>query len=173
MKEIRFVFMCRRKQDFDVHADNRGDVEKLEDFLAKHTLAHRCKKEKDSAFNVTGGYFTIGSTIPVAIHFSANIEKSAIDVHLVNFEEIGGRTAQIKPDQITDDLLDELGKYILRQENRFLKLELSEEERMRIRAQVKAAQQQMDKAVSIADATLRAEALERKDGGLLKFFRSR
>lgn len=103
--------------------------------------------------------FSVDNEVPVVFAFTANIEKSCIDLMVSNFDRIGVIRVQLKPEQVDEELLDRLGRYIIRQRSDFLELDITEEEREKIRQQVRESQLLRDCELHAAEARERAEAL--------------
>ncbi len=151
MKEIKFHFACSRNGVMRFHVVNNSEIQKLNDYFLKVGLQYHCKKEQDEKYNVTGAHYTVKAQVPIMFHITADIEASSINLHISNFEKLGLRKSIIKPDQITDDFLDRLGKYILREEEDFLQTKLSDEERSKIREKLLKQQQALDEELQLVE----------------------
>jgi len=62
----------------------------------------------------------IEAKIPIEIKFEMNSAQQVIDLTVNNFEELGERRHTFDVNDINDEMLDELGKYILRRKNTLL-----------------------------------------------------
>jgi len=58
--------------------------------------------------------------VPIQMEFKINPEQETIDLTVTNFEELGVRRHTLTANDVNDEMLDELGKYILRRENELL-----------------------------------------------------
>ena len=67
----------------------------------------------------------IDAKIPIEMKFEFNAGQQVIDLTVVNFEELGVRKHTFAIEDINDEMLDELGKYILRRKNTLLKGDVS------------------------------------------------
>ncbi len=67
----------------------------------------------------------IEAKIPVAMKFEMNSAQQVIDLTVTNFEELGERRHTFDVKDINDEMLDELGKYILRRKSALLKSDVS------------------------------------------------
>ena len=85
------------------------------------------------------GEFFLESFVPVTFEFQSEPERGAILLRLRNLNELGMSRIFYDPDQLTPELLDEMGKAVLRQPNRFDELsgnKMSDEMRKRLRQQL-------------------------------------
>ena len=76
--------------------------------------------------------------IPVRMEFKINPEEEIIDLTVNNFEELGERRHTLTANEVDDNMLDQLGKYILRRENNFLTSGVSWGYRKRLREKLDA-----------------------------------
>lgn len=95
--------------------------------------------------NVTRAYtpeqtilMEIGPKIPVRLEFKINPDEEIIDLIINNFEELGERRHTLTASEVNDEMLDQLGKYILRRENDFLTSGVSWGYRKRLREKLDA-----------------------------------
>lgn len=63
---------------------------------------------------------TISGYVPASIDFESDFEESNIHVTISNFSRLTKEHYMLNVDNISDDLLEELGKFILRRENNFM-----------------------------------------------------
>jgi hypothetical protein len=95
--------------------------------------------------------------VPVTFSFVANIELGCIDLSIRNFDHLGLRQIQIKPGDVTEAFMDNIGRYLMRQREDFYKLDISDDERERIRLRVREEQAQRDRELNELEAGERAE----------------
>lgn len=174
MHEIHFQFTCQREKRLHLRLENSHEIEKLSDYLAERRIQFHCKKEKDDNFLVTAAYFSISNRIPVLFKITANVEDSTIEFSISNFNELGGRKITLVGSQINDDLLDSLGRYILREEDSFPPLNISEEEVGAIRQKVMQEKKRLQEELRLAEEREREERSKMtKEKRLLKLFKTR
>jgi hypothetical protein len=70
----------------------------------------------------THAAYVLGEAIPCEIFLRANYDNATVAVELLNIGRFGKATGQIALDQLTNSLLDEIGKFILGAPNAFGKL---------------------------------------------------
>ncbi|MDH5738200.1 MAG: hypothetical protein OEZ23_07800, partial [Gammaproteobacteria bacterium] len=105
MKEVVFSFSCKDEGNVTVSVDSKSELEKLEQYLFEHHLKFQLKTLKDEKSSVIGGQFTIQKNVPVAIKFKVDVDKSVINVVLVNLEQLVRREIEFSPESITDNFL--------------------------------------------------------------------
>ena len=86
-------------------------------------------------------WVNIAGHVPVRLRFEADVDSGSLLLLIQNFDEIGESRHRIRPEQVDEALLDELGRYLLRKPNRFLKLEVPAEVRDRLRRRIEEDQQ--------------------------------
>ncbi len=127
-----------QQQNYEVHARSShedevvGFIYKLvtEDHIsiAKKDIADvdsYLKNIKNCDINVikqTNDVIELSSTIPVRVFFKSDFASNKIFIIIDNFENIGTQHFSIAPDRVENALLEELGKFILRQPNQFLEM---------------------------------------------------
>jgi hypothetical protein len=65
--------------------------------------------------------FELEGKVPVQLEFKADVRAGSVALCLSNFDMLGTRCYVLKPEQITDEFLHQLGLFILRRHNSFLK----------------------------------------------------
>jgi|GEM_PF-1335584 len=76
--------------------------------------------------------------IPVRLEFKANDKSGTIDLIIGNFNQVGTQKHTLKAEHIDDELLDQLGRFILRRDNTFLVNDVSWGYRQRLRQRLEA-----------------------------------
>ncbi len=66
------------------------------------------------------GRVRVESTIPVQIEFSSERQRGNLVLNIRNHESMGVNAYQLRPELVTDALLEELERYVRRQDNDFL-----------------------------------------------------
>ena len=82
--------------------------------------------------------------VPVRLRFGADLENGSIVLTVQNYDELGEMRHRIRPEQVDEHFLDELGRYILRKPNRFLRFEVPAEMRDRLRKRIEADQKRKE-----------------------------
>lgn len=137
---LRFNCLSKDEETFEHHVKHKIEAEHEKDFLSSHKVPfnfyHNFGNTKDGAVT-----FHITRKIPVLFKFSVDYEKSLIIMYIQNHENFEQRTKIIKPDQINEHNLDKLARYILRKDDDFLRMEIDNTSKEKIREQVNIQKQ--------------------------------
>lgn len=79
--------------------------------------------------------------ISVFLRFTLDYEHACIVLTVHNYDQLGEKSHRIAPEQVTHRFLDELARYILRRDNRFLRQEVSMAFRNRLRRRLEHDEQ--------------------------------
>ncbi|MDH3379352.1 MAG: hypothetical protein OEQ39_20695 [Gammaproteobacteria bacterium] len=81
--------------------------------------------------------------VPVRLEFTPTLNGNEVRLTAYNLNCLGRESYSIHPDEVTEELIDELGKLIMRRKNRFAQLTgnyISDEARERLRSQLRVAE---------------------------------
>ena len=138
MREIDFSFDCVGEERVEFEVENKLYIERLEEYLSSARLNFTCHKSKDNRHNVTSARFRVDAHVPVRFEFKVDVDAGVIRLVMRNYHGLHVDHFSIDPEHIDQDYLDELGKFILRQESQLFRLEMSEEERQQLRRRLEA-----------------------------------
>ena len=151
--EIYLRFNCLGKdgdeETFNHHIKHKIEADQEKDFLSRHKVPFTF----DQNFgNTKGGAVTFHITkkIPVLFKFSVDYKKSLIIMTIENHENFEQRTIIINPNQINEHNLDILARYILKKDDDFLRIEMDEASKDKIRQQVSLQKQVYDDELEAA-----------------------
>ncbi|MDH5181367.1 MAG: hypothetical protein OEZ39_12290 [Gammaproteobacteria bacterium] len=167
MKEVRIDVECTGAGPLEVRVDGKLVVEKWTRFLQEHQLKYHTKLQLDERKSVTGAIFILEQYVPISFIFVADVEKSSINLTIVNFEGLGVRNLQFSPETITEELMDKMGKFIARKNQSFFTQEISESDRRRLRAKVLYEQQQREMELKSAENPFNTDSTPVKKKGFL------
>lgn len=141
IQKFTFHWTCSRpgRQEFKI--DNPIIAEKHRETLWNYNL----KFNKRDLQNGAGSVFVVDAYVPVSCEFEADSDKGVIRLKLRNFGALGIINHTYTPDKITDELMDEFAKSVLRRPNRFDELsgeKMSDTLRQRIRESVEKEREQ-------------------------------
>ena len=151
ISSVTLRFSCEAEGTLFIQEDEKGKFEKLKDFLYQHKLNYHTRQHKDEQQAVVGGDVTIEKKVPVLFQFDADIDNSCILLWIRNFEKLGTRKIILLPSQVHEQFLDDLGRYILRRSDTFMKLELAEEQRDKIREKIERDKAQKEQEMLIEE----------------------
>ena len=145
MTHVSLVFNCVGKDKIHFDVAEKLHVERQKDYLNEHHLSFYSRDYRDERHTVTHSSFTVESKIPVLFDFRLAEDLSTIELTIRNFEGLGKHRYTLDPQMIDGDYLDELGKYLLRMNNDFLKLDLPDDFRDSIRQRLDSDSKQAKK----------------------------
>jgi hypothetical protein len=138
VKNMNLRFYCTLKQPLIFDLENIKRIQTYTDVLHGHRIEFDRFDNKDNNYELVSAKFKVVGPIPVNIIFQADVENSNINMSIHNFEKAGVVKHILKERHITEEFMDGLGKYILRENPTFFKLEIDEEEKEKIRQKIKA-----------------------------------
>ena len=78
-------------------------------------------------------YVALEGAVPATLQFKLDLEAAALQLFSRNFEELSERRQIFNPAQVTESWCEELIKYVLRQEHRFMMQEIAPDVREQLR----------------------------------------
>ena len=134
---LRYNLLNTEEEDLIHHVENKLESDQEKDFLSSHKIKFQCGQHLG---NTKGGAttFHIQRRIPVLFQFVVDYNKSQIILHIHNHEDFEQRRQVINPNHINEAFMDKLARYILRKDTEFIRIELDETSREKIREQVEA-----------------------------------
>ena len=111
-------------------------VQKHADRIERYGFRHERKDKKDPAsMELIGAKFILQGPLPLKVTIEADVDAMRINVMIRNFKEPGFTKYNLTVEQFSDEFLDQLGKFVLRQEDRLFgkSEELSEEAKKKLR----------------------------------------
>jgi len=137
MKQIILIFYCTDEEPIEFAAENKKNVEKHIEFLQRHKLQYTSQQYKDDNHEVSYANFKLDSKVKITILIEGDIQNSCIHLKFNNFQDLGLLKRDIKAEQVNEDFLDDMGKYLIRESFNFMKLDLSSKDRQKIQQKIK------------------------------------
>jgi len=151
LTRIPFRYSCESNETLKLSVEGNRKLAIIIEELDRIGLKYQCKKQRDANNEVFGGEIELKAAIPVSITFEGILETSSIQLTLKNYDSLACSHTFINPEQIDEEFLDQLGLFILRKENNFMKKELTEEEKEIFRNMVSKAEQERADELSHSD----------------------
>ncbi len=151
MSEIVFKFYCQAEGGLFIDTMEKGRFNRLKEFLHQNRIPCQTRDHKDSKQNVIGGEINVEKRVPVVFKFSADIDNSCITLWIRNFGRLGTRKFILFPNQISEQFLDNLGRYVMHETDFFIKLEMPDDQRLRIREKLEDEKQKREQEIKIAE----------------------
>ena len=133
MTNLLLGFYCVGGGEVKFELETQQQVEQQKDYFKQHDLAYISRDYRDERHNVSHALFSFEPRIQVTFDFQLAKDLTTIMLTVRNYDGLGIHRYQLEPARIDDDFLDDLGKYILRRGNQFLKLDISENYRENLR----------------------------------------
>lgn len=163
VKNINLRFYCKLDNPLIFELENQKRIQTYSEVLNSYRVEFDRTDNKDKNYELISAKFKIVGPLPINIVFQADIENSSIIMTLSNFEKPGVVKHTFKDHHITDDFIDGLGKYILRDNPDFFKLDIEEEDKEQIRKKIQADLKRRQQELEEAERLLVLEEAERKE----------
>lgn len=132
---LRFNCIGQNEESFNHRIKHKIEADQEKDFLFSHKIPFSYDRNfgntKDGAIT-----FHIIRKIPILFKFAVDYKNSLIIMTIQNHESFEQRTITISPEQINEQSLDQLARYILRKDDDFLRMEIDEASKEKIREHV-------------------------------------
>jgi hypothetical protein len=103
-------FSLQNDEDYEIALDDEESAGEMLDELNRHGLMSSLS-ERQGAGNIT-----VQGYVPVSLEFDADFATHTISFTSTNFSQLGSESLSITPEQVDEEFLDGLGKYLLRTE---------------------------------------------------------
>ena len=165
VKNINFHFYCKFENPQVFEIENQKRIQTYNDVLNSYRVGFERTDKKDKNYELISAKFKVVGPLPINIVFQVDMENSSIVMTLNNFEKAGAVKHVFKDHHITDEFLDGLGKYILRENPDFFKLDIAEEDKEQIRKKIqedlKSRQQELEETERLLGLE-KAERIKKK-----------
>jgi len=122
-KELVCLF-CALNNDSKLEVDIPDETGKHTMEMIKHQgLLANFISQSPARINIQG-------YVPVRIEFVSDFDEAGIHITIHNYSRIADENYKFKVDRISDELLDELGKFIVRTENTFMDALVEDSQRL-------------------------------------------
>lgn len=151
MTNLTLGFYCLGDGEIRFQLETRQQVEQQKEYFKQHDLAYSSRDYRDERHEITHAQFIFEPRIRVSLDFQLAKDLATIMLTVRNYDGLGINRYQLDPANIDGQFLDELGKYILRHNNNFLKLDISEDFRENLRQRL--ADDKKSKPLKISNIT--------------------
>lgn len=172
VKEINLHFSCSLNEPLVFEIENSERIQRYNDVLNSYRLEFDRTDNKDSNYELISAKFKVFGPVSVNIILQGDVDTSSIHLILKNFEKPGFVKHSFKERHITEEFIDGLGRFILRQNPEFLKLDIADEHkeiiRQNIEADMKQRQQELEEAEKLLAADKKQQAEKKSWKNLFK-----
>ena len=177
-REITLNFACAVSSEDSPTVEVLGSV-KIKAVSAqfqKHRLAGLQSSKKDANGEMSSAVFNARGKIPMQVHCAADMESGQIKMTFTNFDDLGSVTKVFAPSQLTEQMLDELGRFIAREQSGLMREALPDQVRQQLRAKIQQdmmkrkweaqviAQQEAERQRLAQESSIKTKVLKQVDG---------
>ncbi len=141
--QINVNFTCAGRGSFTYELEGKNRIEREVGFLHSKNVPFDWNQFVNSA-GVESARFTITRKIPVRFKFEVDFEKSKIRLLINNHENFSVYKKTFEPQEVDEELLDEVIRFMLRKDSDFIRLDINNQDKERIKK--KAEEMQMQQA---------------------------
>jgi len=163
VKEINLRFYCALEEPLIIDVENSKRIQRYADVLHSYRIEFDRTDTKNNNYELISAKFKVLGPVPVNIILQGDIATSSIHLILNNFEKPGVSKHTFKERHITEEFIDDFGKFILRQNPEFLKLDIADEHKEKIRQNIQADIKQRQNEIEKADRLLELEQSKEKE----------
>ena len=169
-KEITLTVTCTvaTEECAPLEVQGAAKVKATNAAFQKHRLAGMAESKKDDAGEVTHATFRPRGKIPLSANIAADAESGMVRMTFNNFDGFGTLTRSVAPPQFTDQLFDDLARYVAREPSNLFREDLPDDFRKQLQQMVQ--QEQLKRKWENKIAEQQREELERlkREGGKAK-----
>ncbi len=143
LMQINVTFTCQGHGDFSFTLEGKSRIEQEVSFLNSTNIPFTWNQYVGTR-GVESATFVITRKIPVRFRFEVDYQHSKIKLLINNHENFNVYSKSFDPATVNELLLDEVIRFMLRQDSDFIRLEISSQDKLRI--QKKAEEEQLQRA---------------------------
>lgn len=156
-KNITLNFECHFPEPLLVDVDGKDRIEGYSDVLKNYKIKFDRRDEKDKDYKLVRSHFSVEGPVFAMVNFMGDIEKSCVNLFMRNVEKPGITKHVLKPEHLNNEFMDRLAKYLIRESDDFLKLDMDENAKDEIRKKLQEVQQQREQELIDAEKRLKEE----------------
>ena len=150
MKQIRLKFQCLREKPIKATLDIDKNGPALEDFLKNNHITYVDRKIRPNGMTGMQQEFEFDGYINADFEFKVDMDALTIEFSSYNFPEWGLKRLSFKAHELNSKIMDEMGRFLLRQKTDLFRTKLSEEELRNIQALTENAKKEHKKNTLLA-----------------------
>jgi len=137
-KEIKLSFPCAVASDEcpTIEVQGASKVKTVAGAFQRFHLGGMLDPKKDASGEVVSARFNAKGRIPLSATFIGEAESAVMRINFVNIEGLGSVTKTIPGAQLTDQLFDDIGRFLTREPNKLLHEALPDSYRSQLRSKV-------------------------------------
>ena len=141
-KEIKLSFPCAVASDEcpTIEVQGASKVKTVAGAFQRFHLGGMLDPKKDASGEVVSARFNAKGRITLTATFIGEAESAVMRINFVNIEGLGSVTKTIPAAQLTDQLFDDIGRFLTREPNSLLREALPDSYRTQLRTKVQQDQ---------------------------------
>lgn len=163
--QVNVLFNCVGRGDFSYEVEGRTRIEQEIAFLNSKNVQLKWNQFINSR-GVEAATFSITRKIPVRFRFEVDYNNSKIKLLIHNHENFNVYKKTFQPEDVNEALLDEVSRFMLRQDSDFIRLDITSQDKQRIQKKAEEEQQQLAKWLEEVKVEEAKEKEERAKAGL-------
>ena len=161
--DMNLRFNCKLDETLVYELENSERILSYTDVLHSYRIDFDRVDIKDNNYELISAKFKIKGPISINVILQADIQTSSINMLLSNFEKPGASKHIYKERHITEEFIDGFGKFILRENLSFLKLDIADEDKDKIRQKIQADLHRRKQELEESERLLRLEEEQEKE----------
>jgi hypothetical protein len=142
--QVNVIFNCIGKGEFSYEVEGKTRIEQEIAFLNSKNVPLKWNQYINSR-GVEAAVFNISRKIPVRFKFEVDYNRSKIKLLIHNHENFNVYIKTFEPAEVNESLLDEVIRFMLRQDSDFIQLDITSQDKQRIQKKAEEEQQQLAK----------------------------
>lgn len=114
----------------------------LDEVIRDHSFHGEKRTHKSVDGERVGGTYRIHGDFLLRGTIQARVDSQEIELEFVNFNELGSHRRKIRAEQVDDAFTDKLGRYLVGEDQKLLRDDLSSDYRVQIKERLQQTQQQ-------------------------------
>jgi len=137
-KEIHLSFPCMivSKQCPLLEVQGASQIKAINNLFQRYQIGGLLTSEKDAAGKLIQAVFQAKGRIVLGAVFSADVSSGMVKTTFTNFGRLNTVTKNIHPAQLTEDLFDKIGRYLLRDSDDLFRETLSDAYRKQLQTKI-------------------------------------
>ncbi len=152
LQHINVTFYCEGSGELQHVVHTKSAIEQEVAFLHNNRLTSKIHRTAKSVNGEEVANFSILRKIPVRVRFVVDYEQSRIKLLINNYEDFSVFAESYKAEELSTEFLDELARYLLRQDNNFIKAEITDEYRENLRKKLQAIKRAEQHELALKEA---------------------
>lgn len=170
-KLVTLSFKCGNPKMVEFSINDPKKVPGNAQFLKQSQLQHQVVERKNDKLQLTGAQFTVKPLTMVKFNFEADIDNGAIKFKCSNFDQFGTITRSLKPEDVNEEFMDQLDRYIIRENENFLKEDVADDVREQIRMKIEQEKLERQEELKAAEKLREEEEARKAEEGKFGFFK--